>query len=157
MDLETWIRLFGKTQDAPVVKAALAAAGVKRVPRLEEDDTLVQIELKGHGLEVMLTDEAALKGLADQDIGEGPLVLSGVVAKCSKAHHGRDLYVGTLPYGVSADMSQDAVRKLLGRPDSNDDDIPVDIWQRDRLELVINYTSGGKSIATFALMLPGAE
>jgi hypothetical protein len=155
MDLETWTKLFGKTQDDPAVKAALGTAGVKKVPKLDEDDTRVKIPLKGHGLEVMLTDEAFLKELEDQDLGEGPLIVSGVFVRC----HGRDCYAGKLPHGLACEMSQGAVRKLLGPPNEKDDDIPVDIWKlkKPKLELVINYAPEGKSIANLSLMLPGAE
>jgi len=153
MDFESWTRLFGKSQDDPAVKAALRDAGVKKVPKLDEDETRVQIELKGHGLEVKLTDEAFLKQLEDQDLGEGPLILSSVLARC----RGRDHYVGKLPYGLSCEMSRRDVQKLLGPPNSTDDDVPVDIWKLETFELVINYTSEGKSIANLSLMLTGAE
>lgn len=156
MDLDDWKRLFGKSQDDPAVKAALTAAGLKRIPKLEEDDTDVRCPLKGTGLELVMTDEAFLKDLSDQEIGEGPLIVSGVLAKCSKSH-GRDLYLGKLPNGLSSDMSREDVRKVLGRPTSMDEDLFVDVWTGKQLEIVVRYTRSGESISTFALMLPGAE
>ena len=156
MDFETWKQLFGKSQDDSAVKSALAAVGVKKIPKLDEDDTDVRLELKGYGIELIMTDEAFLKELTDQDIGEGPLILSGVLAKLGKSH-GRDLYVGKLPYGVLADMSQEVVRKLIGSPSSKDDEFLVDVWQREGIQIVIGYSRDRLSISTFALMLPGAE
>ncbi|MBL0726379.1 hypothetical protein [Piscinibacter sp. HJYY11] len=153
MDFEAWTKLFGKSQDDPDLKAALAAAGVKKIPKLDEDETFVQIELKGHGLELILTDEAILKELDDQDLGEGPLIASGLLAKLGKTH-GRDLYKGPLPSGLTAALSQADVRKLLGQPD--DHDIDVDIWKKDGLELSVDYTKGGASIAGVTALLPNA-
>ena len=156
MDFETWFRFLGKSQDDPAFKAALATAGIKKNPKLDDDDTSVQIELKGHGLELILTDEAFLKELKDQDLGEGPLIMSGVLAKLGKSH-GRDLYAGKLPFGIAADMSQEAVRKILGRPDSTGDRFLVDIWKRDKTEIVARYPKDGKSLSALAVMLPNAE
>lgn len=155
MDLEHWKPLLGKPQTDLTLKAALADAGVKRIPKLAEDDTDVRFPLKGTGLELVMTDEAYLKGL-DEELGKRPLILSGVLAKCGKSH-GKDLYTGSLSDGMNAAMSRDAVRKVMGRPSSKDDDIPVDIWEKKNLEFVVRYASDGQSISTFAIMLPGAE
>ncbi len=156
MDFEAWMKLFGTSQDDPQLKAALAAAGVKKLPKLDDEETSVQLELKGHGLELILTDEASLKKLEDQDVGEGPLILSGVVAKLGKSQ-GRDLYAGKLPLGVAATMSQDAVRKLLGKPTTTGERHPVDIWTSQQQEVVARYPKDCQSLNTFSVTLPGVE
>jgi hypothetical protein len=156
MDFEAWMLFFGTSQDDPQLKVAMAAAGVKRVPKLDDEETSVQFELKGHGLELVMTDEATLKKLEDQDVGEGPLIMSGVVAKLGKSH-GRDSYVGKLPFGVAADMSQDAVRKLLGKPTSTGERHPVDIWTRKEHEIVARYSKDCQSLTTLSVTLPGVE
>jgi len=153
MDFEAWTKFLGTTQDDAGLKAALAAAGVKRIPKLGDDETFVQIELKGMGLELILTDEASLKELEDQDLGEGPLILSGVLAKLGKTH-GRDLYAGVLPSGIHAAMSQADMRKLLGNP--SESDVDVDIWKKDGVEVSVDYTKGGSSLSALSLMLPNA-
>lgn len=155
MDMETWRKLFGKSQDDPAVKAALATAGVKKIPKLDDDDTDVRFNLKGHGLWLMMTDESILKDLDDQDIGEGPLILSGVGAYLDKSES-RDLYNGKLPYKIAADMTQATVRKTLGRPTRSDNEARFDLWSRDGVEIIAYYT-GGEKLATFTLMLSGAE
>ena len=155
MDLEAWKKLFGKTQDDPAVKAALSAAGIKKVPKVDEDDTDVRFDLKGQGLWILMTDESFLKSLDDQDIGEGPLILSGVTAYLDKSVS-RDLYKGTLPYKVTANMNRDAVRKILGRPTSGSDESLSDVWSKSGIEIVANYSKDLK-LTTFGLMLPGAE
>ena len=155
MDMEMWQKLFGKSQDDPAVKAALAAAGVKKIPRLDEDDTDVRFNLKGHGLCLVMTDESFLKNLDDQDIGEGPLILTGVGAYLDKSES-RDLYKDKLPYKIVADITQTAVRKALGPPLRSDDESRFDLWSRDGVDVIANYTKGGK-LGTFTLMLPGAE
>jgi hypothetical protein len=155
VELDDWKKLFGKNQNDPALKSALAAAGVKRIPKLDEDDTDVRFPIKGTGLEVIMTDEAFLKDL-DQEVGEGPLILSGVIAKCGKSH-GRDMYAGALPNGITPAMSREDVRSVLGGPTSKDDELFVDIWAKKQLETVVRYSRDGKSISTFALMLPGAE
>ncbi len=143
MDMETWIKLLGKSQDDPAVKAALTAAGVKKIPKLDKDGFRVFLDLKGHGLWLEMTDEAFLKKLKDQDIGEGPLILFCVEAILEHRKI-RDLYKGHLPYKLVAGMSQDDLRKTLGPPTSIIDDIPADIWMRDGLEVNVNYTHGLK-------------
>lgn len=155
MDLEAWKKLFGKTQDDPAVKSALTAAGVKKVPKLDEDDTDVRFDLKGQGLWILMTDEAFLKELDDQDIGEGPLILTGVTAYLDKSAS-KDLYNGALPYKIEAGMSRDAVRKTLGRPKGGSDESLSDVWSKSGIEVVANYSKDLK-LSTFGLMLPGAE
>lgn len=156
MDFEAWMKFFGTSQDAPQLKAALATARVKKVPKLNDEETSIQFELKGHGLELVMTDESTLKKLKDQDVGEGPLIMSGVVAKLGKSH-GRDAYMGKLPFGVAADMSQDVVRNLLGKPTSTGERHPVDIWTRRENEIVVRYPKDCQSITHLSVTLPGVE
>jgi hypothetical protein len=156
MDLEGWKKLLAKSEDDATVKAALTAAGVKKIPKLDDDDTDVRFDLKGHGLWLLMTDEAFLKKLDDQDIGEGPLVLSGVSAYLDQSVS-RDVYKDPLPYKVAPGMSQTEVRKLLGRRSSVPDDPQVDVWSRDRLKIIARYTRDLKLITSFGLFLPGAE
>ncbi|MBC7957500.1 MAG: hypothetical protein H7Y33_16720 [Cytophagales bacterium] len=153
MDFETWMKFFGKSQDDADLKTALAAVGVKKIPKLDDDETFVQIELKGQGLELILTDEAILKEIEDQDLGEGPLIVSGVLAKLGKSQ-GRDLYTGALPSGITVAMSQAEMRKLLGKPQESD--IDVDIWKKGGVEISVDYTKGGASLSALSVMLPNA-
>jgi hypothetical protein len=155
MNMETWKQLFGKSQDDPTVKSALVAAGVKKVPKLEDDDTDVRFDLKGYGLWLLMTDEAYLKQLTDQDIGEGPLILSGVTAYLDKSVS-RDLYKSKLPYDIAAGMTKVDVRKRLGPPTTYDDETLFDLWLRDGVEVIASYSKESKLVA-FGLMLPGAE
>lgn len=139
MDMDTWIKLLGRTQDDPELKAALTAAGVKKVPKLPKDDYSVIFDLKGHGISLEMTDEAEAKDLDDQDIGEGPLILTGVDAYIVR-RNSRDLYTGKLPYKIHATMTRADLRKLFGTPDESDEQVPYDSWLRDRLELIVGYT-----------------
>lgn len=153
MDFQTWTKFFGKSQDDADLKTALTAVGVKEIPKLDDDETFVQIELKGQGLELILTDESILKEIEDQDLGEGPLIVSGVLAKLGKSQ-GRDLYTGPLPSGITAAMSQPEMRKLLGKP--NESDIDVDIWKKGDVEISVDYTKGGTALSALSVMLPNA-
>ncbi len=137
--MKKWIELLGKSQDDPEVKKALAAAGVKRIPRLDKDDFSVIFDLKGHGMSLEMTDEAYLEKLKDQGIGEGPLILTGVDAYIERRKN-RDLYTGALPYDLAASMTRDAVRKALGPPTESDDEIPYDSWLRAGVEVIVGYT-----------------
>ena len=139
MDMDTWIKLLGKTQDDAALKAALAAAGVKKIPKLDKDDYSVIFDLKGHGMSLEMTDEAEFKELDDQDIGEGPLVLTGVDAYIAR-RNSRDLYTGALPYKLHPAMTRDDLRKMFGTPDDSDEQVPYDSWLRDRVELIVGYT-----------------
>lgn len=155
MDMDMWRKLLGKSQDDPAVKAALTAAGVKKIPKRAKDDVDVSFNLKGHGLWLVMNDEAFLKKLEDQDVGEGPLILCGVGAYIDKSAS-RDLYKGTLPYGIAADMTPVALRKTLGPPTrSKDHPAAFDLWSVDGTEVVARYSQEGK-LRTLSLMLPGA-
>ena len=156
MDFEAWMQLFGTSQDDPKLKAALLAAGVKKVPKLDEEEMSVQFELRGQGLELIMTDEAILKKLKNQDVGEGPLIMSGVLGKLGKKY-GRDIYLGELPLGLAADMSQDAVRKLLGKPTTTDTEPDIDIWIGKRSKVAISYSKGCTSIVAMSVKMPNVE
>jgi hypothetical protein len=155
MSIGTWIELLGKSQDDPQVQAALAAAGVKKIPKLDRDGFRVIFELKGHYLWLEMTDEAFQKRLEDQDVGEGPLILTSVEAVLShrKAKSG---YLGSLPLGLAPGMTRDDVRQVLGKPSTVFDNSPADIWLRDSLKLKVTYTQELK-LQTFALTLPRAD
>lgn len=156
MDIDAWTKLFGKSEDNAELKVALAAAGVKKKPKLKKDHTFVQFDLPGHGLALRMTDEAYLKDLDDQDIGEGPLILSGVIAYLDSSESD-DLYKGKLPHKLAAGMTRAAVRKILGRPkrSTNDDDPPIsDTWLLDGLEIIANYTDEG-TLSMWCPSLPG--
>ena len=156
MDFEAWMQFFGTSQDDPKLKAALAAVGVKKVPKLDEEEMSVQFELKGKGLELIMTDEATLKKLKDQDVGEGPLIVSGVLGKFGKKY-GRDVYTGKLPLGLSADMSQYAVRKLLGKPTTTETEPDIDVWTGKTSQVSVRYAKGCESIATVSVLMPNVE
>jgi hypothetical protein len=157
MSIEAWKLLFGKTEDDPEVKVALANAGIKKSPKLGRDRTFVQFDLKGRGLALRMTDEAYLKRLDDLDIGEGPLIVSGLLAYLDSSVS-RDLYSGTLPYKLAAEMTRLAVRKQMGSPtrSSDEDDPPIlDAWLRDSLEVIATYSKAEK-LVMLGLRLPGA-
>lgn len=153
MSMGIWIELLGKSEDDPQVKAALGAAGVKKIPRRDKDDFSVIFELKGHHLWLEMTDETYHKDLVDQDIGEGPLILTSVQAVLGQGKKGG--YQGSLPLGLAAGMTQDAVRQLLGKPSAIVNDIPADIWLRDGMEVNVTYTRG-LQLQAVALTLPSA-
>ena len=154
MSMGSWIELLGKSQDDPQLQAALAAAGVKKIPKRDKDDFSVIFELKGQHLWLEMTDEAYHKGLKDQDIGEGPLILTSVEAALGQGK-GKGGYQGSLPFGLSAGITQDAVRHVLGKPSTVIADVPADIWLRDGMELNVTYTRD-LQLQTLALTLPSA-
>ena len=155
MDIEMWMKLLGKSQDDPAVKMALAAAGLKKIPKLRPNRTDIRPDLKGHGLWLIMTDEAYLKQLDDQDIGEGPLILSGVTAYLDESAS-NDLYKGELPYKVASDMTKADLRKKLGPPVKSDDELRVYVWSQGGLKVFAHCTKEGK-LESFGVMLPRAE
>ena len=155
MDIEGWKKLFGRTQDDPELVSALAGAGVKKVPRLEKGYVDVSLNLRGHGMWLVLNDEASLRRLEDQDIGEGPLVLCGVGAYLDKSVS-RDLYSGELPYDIDAGMTRDELRDKMGTPrESKDAVAPFDMWLVDDLQVIASYGKGWK-LVDFSMKMPGA-
>jgi hypothetical protein len=156
-DFLSWPPFFGRSADDPALAAALAAAGVTKKPKLQRDRAFVQFDLKGQGLALRFTDEAYLRELEDQDIGEGPLVFSGVLAylNASVSDH---LYRKPLPSGLEADMPRAEVRAKLGAPDrsTDEEDPPIlDAWTRNGLEVIATY-SGAETLRMLGLQLVGA-
>lgn len=137
--MKTWIGLLGMSQDDAALKSALAAAGVAKVPKLGRDDFSVIFDLKGHGMSLQMTDEAYLRRVKNQDIGEGPLILSVVDAYLER-RKSRDLYKGDLPFGLAAGMTRTDVKKVLGSPTTSYEDVPADIWNRDGFEVTVGFT-----------------
>jgi hypothetical protein len=152
MSFETWTNYLGTSEEDARLKGELAAAGVKKIPKLDEKETSVQFELKGSGLELIMTDEAVLKAIKNQGVGEGPLIVSGVVAKVGKSH-GRDVYVGDLPFSLTSDMTRDQVRSMLGNPSSTGARQPVDIWTSENGEVIARYDKTLFVLSTFTVTL----
>ena len=111
MDMETWRKLLGKSQDDKAVKAALVATGVKKPPKLAKDDVSVIVDLKGHGMWLKMIDEAFLKKLDDQDIGEGPLILTSVGAYVQRRKNPIQAYGWHDPGGWSVDTRISHVKR----------------------------------------------
>lgn len=138
MTMSDWIDFIGTSQDDPEFQAAIAAANVKKIPKLKRDELEVYVQLKGHGLALSLMDEAYLRGLANQDIGEGPLIVRGVYAMI-KSRKSNDLYCASLPYKLASQMTRAEAAMVLGKPDASDEDIPADFWTVGNLQLVVGF------------------
>jgi|EndMetStandDraft_4_1072995.scaffolds.fasta_scaffold358028_2 hypothetical protein len=138
MDLRTWTQLLGKSQDDAAVKAALEEAGIKKAPKLAKDNVSLIVDLKGYGMWLKLIDEAFFKKLEDQDIGEGPLILTSVGAYIERKKN-KDLYKGQLPDKLTPGMTRDNVWKAIGKPSSSDESIPFDSWSSDGLQFGVGY------------------
>jgi hypothetical protein len=157
MDFEAWMQLFGTSEDDPALQAAITAHGAKKIPKRPRDQLSVQFELKGTGLALIMTDESVLRKLKDQDVGEGPMRLSGVLAKLH-ASEGRDLYRGVLPCGMQAGMSRQEVQRQLGAPTTtNRQRPPVDIWDSDQGRVAVSYVADGEAVRTVVAKLPNVE
>jgi len=144
MSMSTWIDLLGKSQDDPHVQAALAAAGVKKVPKPSGGSAI--FELKGHHLWLVMTKAFHSKR---------PMTLTSVEAVLSHRKKPGG-YLGPLPLGLAANMSQDAIRRVLGTPLTIVDDVPADIWLRDGIEVNVTYTQD-LILQTLALTLPADD
>lgn len=153
MNVDAWKALLGRTPSDPELAEALSEAGIKKIPKpaYRDGESFVQLELKGRGLEVMLTDAATLDG-RDEDSGKGPLRLSSILAKVGKAH-GRDLYGEPLPFGLTRAMSRAEVIRVLGKPTESDDG--VDIWRKGDVEVVVGFAKTGE-LSDVSVMLPHA-
>lgn len=136
MNFGTWFALLGHLDSEPAVVAALAAAGVKRVPKVRDGVSSI-FELKRHAL--WLEFHRAGRRAT-------PLVLMSVQATLT------DGYDGELPFGLAANLNQAQVRTLLGAPSTIIDDVPADLWLRDGIEWNLTFTSDRK-LATVAATL----
>jgi hypothetical protein len=139
MSIDTWIKLLGKNQHDSTLKKALVSAGVKKIPKLDRDNSAVLFDIKGHGLSVEMVDEAYLKDLAGKEKGDCPLILSGVCAYLVRKKN-NDLYKGKLPYDLSNHLTQDQVREIFGPSQMEITDVPADIWLHNGLVVTVGFT-----------------
>ena len=63
-------------------------------------------------------------------------------------------YVGVLPGGLEWSDAPDAVRRKLGPPTEQDEDLDIDFWLRGSHQLNVSYRGSMDSIASVILCVP---
>lgn len=153
MNYETWSRLFGRTPNDPDVAAAVTAAGITKTLSIGSDELSVAADIPGQGLTILFTDESILRpegGLA------GLPILSSVMMllRHPSAPH---LYKGPLPFGLSANTTQGAMRQRFGTPIEVGEGRPWEIFSIEGFELSPTYSRDLQSITRLTLRLPGSR
>lgn len=153
MNYETWSRLFGRTPDDPDVAAAVATAGIVKTLSIGSDELSVAADIAGQGMTILFTDESILRPQGGS-VGLPILSSVGMLLQHPSVPH---LYKGPLPFGLSANTTQDAMRQRFGAPIEVGESRPWEIFSIDGLELCPTYSRDLQSIARLALSLPGSR
>lgn len=152
MSFEDWRPLLGEKANSKGVVDLLVANGVHSPVTLGKEDLTVNVDLKSRGMSIGFTSEYVLRGgVADLPILSS-IVMKVVVGKAAK---GWTPYTGTLPLGLGADSSRDAIVALLGAPASSDDDFQSARWTLEgNLSLGVQFADEWKRIKQIGLSLP---
>lgn len=153
MDYQYWSQHFNKAANDLGLAAAISQAGITKPLTIESDGLSVAADVPGQGLTIVFTDESILR----PEMGTvGKAILSSVVMLLRHPST-PDLYRGRLPYGLTPETSQSAMRHRFGAPIESGDGRPWDIFQVDGLEVSPTYARDLKSIARLALRIPGGR
>jgi hypothetical protein len=111
------------------------------------------VESKERGFQLEFTDEGKHRKLSYHDVGEGPWVLVQVFLR-SGVDGGRR-YSGQLPYGITFDMTREALAKTLGAPATSKP--IVETWQKDGHRVLVNFDRASGSIKSVGLQVPTGD
>jgi hypothetical protein len=154
MDYKLWVELFGKSADDVQVREALKLAGITKVLKIGRDELSVAAEIPGEGSTILFTDETILYRNANGVLGRPILSAILLVMQHTRKYN---LYKGPLPYQLTIDSSQSALRSRLGAPVEMDDEYRRDTWSIDGLLLTIIYSKDLQSVNRVSLSLPDSQ
>ena len=131
------VALINRPVTDPSVRQLLAFAGVaERKLKIKRGESDAAIDCPKHGM-VLNFEETD----SDQDLPEGALILSAIHAMASgvEGHIG---FKGALPLGLTFDLRRPHVSKLLGKADWSSPVLPIDRWNRDGYQVVVEFFDG---------------
>ena len=153
MDINEWVNLFGKSADDPLVRDAVAKAGITKPLKIGRNELGVRADIKGQGMTIVFSDETLLN--PDNGVARRP-ILSAVMAVVEGSDK-NNLYKGTLPQNLKKSDSQAAVRARLGAPTDSNDFNQTDAWLIDDLILAVSFTEDLTSIIQVSLAHPDSN
>lgn len=138
MSWQDWFEHFGRTTADPRLLRALEAAGFPPVPPVPRDENDTRVEKGGVMLEFLDVNLCAgrLAGQAGGP-GEGHGVLRALTFVANERQ--RETWPGALPFDLSAEQSQQALRTRLGPPAEVNDTLDWDRWRIDGRDVTVKY------------------
>ncbi len=152
MDYKQWVDLFGKPADDPLVRTAVVKAGITKPLKIGRDELSVIADVPGKGMSIIFADDSVLhpgSGLI------GRPILSTV--NMAVQHPTRkDLYTGPLPFKLTKNSGQSALRDRFGAPVESEEDLRWDAWILEGLQLTVGYTKDLQGVRSVSVKIPGS-
>ncbi len=117
----------------------LATVSITKKPKIPRDDIKSRIASKAAGLDFTFTDSAHLD-FPPRDYPDGAVVLSSIIFNLRKTSD-LDAFKGTLPKGISQNMSIEEVKLLLGKPAFVNEDSDQFRWDFDHRCMFVGFNS----------------
>jgi hypothetical protein len=129
------IELIGKPIfDSDVQKLLKYVGVIDKKIKIKRGESDAAIDCKNHGI---VFNFAELSD--DVNNPEGTLFLIAIHAMANKVQ-GHKGFAGILPMGLSFIMSDNDVRKIMGKPDWTSPVLPIHRWNKQKIQIVIEFT-----------------
>lgn len=145
MDGNRLLTLLGHPHSDPDVRATLEALRIGRDPEVlhnDDDDMMPQTQdFFGNlhlGIEFGFEDEASFRGLHPDEIGKGPMLMTHIYFFVD--HDGTTPFEGTLPFGISAEDTNEEVRARMASIEPNRRSYIRDVWDHSKYRVIASYT-----------------
>lgn len=138
MNFEKIASLLGKESGSEDIIACLRYFGATKAPKLKKSEDTAYIQIPKNGIDFAFRDEAVVKELKYQDIGEGPLLLITVFFY--------EKYNGTLPNGLSFNDGREKVQNKLGQSVRWNERFLSETWHFDNYRMIVYYSDTLQSI-----------
>lgn len=147
MDYKRWVDLFGKAAEEEPLRSALVSVGITKV-KIPRDGLAKSFDLVGQGMMITFTDESILK--PDGILGHP--ILSAVMMMLQPGMP--NPYRGPLPYGLTQNAGQSALRTKFGAPIEKQKEFAWDRYAVGDLHMTVHFAEDFKSIHRLTLRIP---
>lgn len=148
MDANDLIPYLGRSDDDPDLKALLTRLGIDKPPKLKKGSAFVNMLASSHGIGLMFEPERPKSSR---------LVLTILQFYVGSAMQGTSPYEGALPWGLQFSDPRESVIQKLGPPnetEDDDDDLGIELWTVDKLEVTVEFREDPPGIAVFEVGIP---
>lgn len=144
MHANDFISCVGKPEDAPEVRALLAALGVTKKVKMPKDDIEARVDLPRQGLSLIFEPEGP----------KSSRLVFSAVQFLSDSNEGYKSFKGTLPHNLLFSDAQAEARAKLGKPGESKKAFRLDRWKLDGLKLTVEYAKTDLRIGAITVESP---
>lgn len=148
MELANIIRLLGRSERDAELQELLKQLGVDQpLPRIQRDESQVNIEIEGTPLELAFVD-ASESFPDDARYMEGELLLSTLFIHVPPSSHVQALQI---PRGLTIPTSRAEARAIYGPPHWSSPVMKNDRWTFDDINVLLVFTADERSVKQVAI------